>query len=576
MGVSDQPIRRKPAFEYGLRAALAIVTVIPLLTIMTALTPAPAAAAPGEPVVYFTFDDGPDGSVTGRVLDILDDYGAKATFFVVGMNVDSHPAVARRIVAEGHAIANQSYSHARLTTLSDASVLSQFARASAAITNATGTVPSCYRPPYGSVSARVHSLAVEAGLPNAGWTAGSLNTHWGLWDIDTRDWELAYNQTWYQLSRVSAGDVVLMHSVKSFSADIFAEWMAQNAQRFDFQPLPGCGTEPPPPASRPLLRLGSTGPAVLELEQRLTELGYDPGTVDTSFDAATRNAVIAFQASAGIGRDGIVGPITWSKLDGATPGPTPTPTPTPPPASRPLLRLGSTGPAVLELEQRLTELGYDPGTVDTSFDAATRNAVIAFQASAGIGRDGIVGPITWSKLDGATPGPTPTPTPTPTPPPASRPLLRLGSTGPAVLELEQRLAGLGYDPGTVDTSFDAATRNTVIAFQASAGIGRDGIVGPITWSKLDGATPGPTPTPTPTPTPPPASRPLLRLGSTGPAVLELEQRLAGLGYDPGTVDTSFDAATRNAVIAFQASAGIGRDGIVGPITWSKLDGATGP
>ena len=111
--------------------------------------------------MYFTFDDGPDSSVTGRVLDTLDNYGAKATFFVVGTNVDSHPTVARRIVAEGHAIANQSYSHPRLTTLSDASVLSQFTRASAAITNATGIVPSCYRPPYGSVNARVHSLASD-------------------------------------------------------------------------------------------------------------------------------------------------------------------------------------------------------------------------------------------------------------------------------------------------------------------------------------------------------------------------------------------------------------------------------
>ncbi|MGB5755885.1 MAG: polysaccharide deacetylase family protein, partial [Acidimicrobiales bacterium] len=91
MSVSDHPIRRKPTFRDGLRAALATVTVIPLLTIMAALTPAPAAAAPAEPVVYFTFDDGPDSSVTGRVLDTLDNYGAKATFFVVGTNVDSHP-----------------------------------------------------------------------------------------------------------------------------------------------------------------------------------------------------------------------------------------------------------------------------------------------------------------------------------------------------------------------------------------------------------------------------------------------------------------------------------------------------
>ena len=314
MSVSDSPIRRTPAFKASVRAGLATATVALLLSVMTALMPAPTAAATAEPVVYFTFDDGLDADVTDRVLDTLNRYGAKATFFVLGTRVESNPGVARRIVAEGHAIGNHSYSHARLTTLSDASVLSQFTRASAAITSATGIVPSCYRPPFGATNAQVHSLAVKAGLTNAGWTAGSLNTHWGLWDIDTRDWQLDYSRTWYELSRVSAGDVVLMHSVNSFSADIFAQWMAENADRFDFQPLPGCRGGTPTPT----LRLGSAGPAVLELEQRLVQLGYDPGAIDTTFDAATRAAVIAFQTNAGIGRDGIVGPITWSKLDTAT------------------------------------------------------------------------------------------------------------------------------------------------------------------------------------------------------------------------------------------------------------------
>lgn len=324
MGVSDRTTARKPTFKVAIRAAGVTGAVMLLLSIVTAVVPAPTAAAPGKPVVYFTFDDGPDSYVTDRVLNTLDRYGAKATFFVVGTRVNSNPAVARRIVAGGHGIGNHTYSHLRLTTLTDASVLSQLGRASAAITNATGVVPTCYRPPYGSVNARVHSLAVQAGLPNAGWTAGSLNTHWGLWDVDTRDWELGRSRTWYELSRVSAGDVVLMHSVKSFSADIFAEWMAENAHRFDFQPLPGCrtGIEPPAPTptptTRPTLKLGSTGPAVQELEQRLTQLGYNPGTPNTTFDTTTRNAVIAFQTTAGITRDGIVGPITWSKLDTAT------------------------------------------------------------------------------------------------------------------------------------------------------------------------------------------------------------------------------------------------------------------
>jgi peptidoglycan hydrolase-like protein with peptidoglycan-binding domain len=155
-------------------------------------------------------------------------------------------------------------------------------------------------------------------------------------------------------------------------------------------------------AERPLLRLGSTGPAVTELEQRLNELGFEPGTIDQTFDTTTRNAVLQLQAAAGIARDGIVGPITWGVLDAGnitaptTPPPPPT---TPTPTTRPLLRQGSTGPAVTELEQRLNDLSYWVGTIDQSFDSRTHHAVVALQKAAGIGRDGIVGPITWGAVD---------------------------------------------------------------------------------------------------------------------------------------------------------------------------------
>lgn len=212
----------------------------------------PAAAAPDagadKPVVYFTFDDGPDRVVTGRVLDTLARFDARATFFVTGAQVNANPTVARRIVAEGHAIANHSYSHPQLTALSSAGVRDQFASTSAAIATVTGVDDTCYRPPYGAVNARVHDMAVQAGLPNARWTTGA-GSHWGLWDIDTRDWQQGTTRTWYELSRISAEDVVLMHSLKPFSADIFARWMSENADRFRFEPLPGCGgrNEPPVP-----------------------------------------------------------------------------------------------------------------------------------------------------------------------------------------------------------------------------------------------------------------------------------------------------------------------------------------
>jgi peptidoglycan/xylan/chitin deacetylase (PgdA/CDA1 family) len=216
----------------------------------TLVAAAPVAAAPDpggdKPVVYFTFDDGPDRYVTGRVLDTLARYDARATFFVTGGQVNANPAVARRIVTEGHAMANHSYSHPQLTALSSAGVMDQFVSTSAAIAAVTGVDDTCYRPPYGAVNARVHEIAVQAGLPNAGWSTGAAS-HWGLWDVDTRDWQQGYGRTWYELSRVSAGDVVLMHSIRPFSADIFDRWMSENAHRFRFEPLPGCGGRHEPP-----------------------------------------------------------------------------------------------------------------------------------------------------------------------------------------------------------------------------------------------------------------------------------------------------------------------------------------
>ncbi len=242
---------------------------------------------------------------------------------------------------------------------------------------------------------------------------------------------------------------------------------------------------------RPVLRLGSSGDAVLVLEERLVELGFGPGVVDGLFDGATRVAVVEFQGVAGIGRDGIVGPVTWSRLDAGVVAPEPDPDPPAPdpPVSgvRPVLRLGSSGDAVLVLEERLVELGFGPGVVDGLFDGATRVAVVEFQGVAGIGRDGIVGPVTWSRLDAGVVAPEPDPDPPAPDPPVSgvRPVLRLGSSGDAVLVLEQRLSELGYWLSGVDRTFSSTTYHAVVALQKAAGLSRDGIVGPNTWAVLD-------------------------------------------------------------------------------------------
>ena len=74
--------------------------------------------ATSEPYVAMTFDDGPHPQNTPRLLDMLRDRNMKATFYVIGSNVDRYPHIVRRIVAEGHEIGNHTYTHRKLTSLS--------------------------------------------------------------------------------------------------------------------------------------------------------------------------------------------------------------------------------------------------------------------------------------------------------------------------------------------------------------------------------------------------------------------------------------------------------------------------
>jgi peptidoglycan hydrolase-like protein with peptidoglycan-binding domain len=138
--------------------------------------------------------------------------------------------------------------------------------------------------------------------------------------------------------------------------------------------------------AEPLLKKGSTGDAVRQLQQALKDLGYDPGDVDGQFGSNTESAVKAFQRDRGLTVDGIVGDITWLNIDEAD-------------TSNPTLKKGSTGNPVRRAQKRLTLAGYDTGGVDGIFGANTESAVKRFQRDYGLDEDGIVGPMTWDKID---------------------------------------------------------------------------------------------------------------------------------------------------------------------------------
>ncbi len=214
-------------------------------------------------------------------------------------------------------------------------------------------------------------------------------------------------------------------------------------------------------SSRPVLRQGSSGTAVRELQQALRNAGHAVD-VDGQFGPQTRNAVLAFQRARGLSADGIVGAQTWGALGSvaASSG-----------SGQPTLRQGASGQAVTDLQNKLRAAGLGIAA-DGQFGPQTRNAVIAFQRSRGLGVDGVVGPQTWAALNSVS-------TPAPSGGGAG-PTLRQGSSGGAVVFLQQKL-GIG-----ADGQFGPQTRNAVINFQRARGLTADGIVGPQTWAALGG------------------------------------------------------------------------------------------
>lgn len=140
--------------------------------------------------------------------------------------------------------------------------------------------------------------------------------------------------------------------------------------------------------ARPTLRSGDRGTAVRDLQQRLRV------AVDGRFGPVTLAAVRAFQRSKGLVVDGIVGPRTWQALDGGTLTPVSAPAPA---GARPVLRLGSSGPAVAEAQKLLTDAGQRVAA-DGRFGPRTHAAVMAVQRARGLAADGVIGPATWSTL----------------------------------------------------------------------------------------------------------------------------------------------------------------------------------
>ncbi|GFG74941.1 glycosyl hydrolase [Mycobacterium botniense] len=165
--------------------------------------------------VALTFDDGPT-PYTDRLLGILKDNNAKATFFLIGNKVAANPGGAQRIAEAGMEIGNHTWEHPNMTTIPPEDIVSQFSRANDAIRAATGRTPTLYRPAGGLSNDTVRQAAGRLGLAEI------------LWDVVPYDWINDSNTaaTRYMLmTYVKPGSVVLLHDTYSSTVDLVYQFI---------------------------------------------------------------------------------------------------------------------------------------------------------------------------------------------------------------------------------------------------------------------------------------------------------------------------------------------------------------
>lgn len=170
-------------------------------------------SVPGK-YVAITFDDGPSSANTSQILDILQRHGARATFFVLGENAVRNKGLLARAVAEGHEIANHTYSHIKMTGVSKQTVTREIERTNEIIKSATGFYPTAMRPPYGAINSELVDMMYN-----------NYGMHAVLWDVDTRDWQHPGVSKVVQraVGNAQSGSIILLHDIHASTVNAVEE-----------------------------------------------------------------------------------------------------------------------------------------------------------------------------------------------------------------------------------------------------------------------------------------------------------------------------------------------------------------
>lgn len=183
------------------------------LALLSGCTPGgPAAEAggdariPEEKLIAITFDDGPRRETTERLLDGLEERDARATFFLIGRQIEGNEDLVERMQAEGHQVGSHTWSHTRLTGVSADTLRQEVGRTEEALEDLLGPGSYWLRPPYGAVDAADRDL---------------IQTPMIKWSIDPRDWEKrdAAQVTAAVLKAAAPNQIILLHDIYPTSVD---------------------------------------------------------------------------------------------------------------------------------------------------------------------------------------------------------------------------------------------------------------------------------------------------------------------------------------------------------------------
>ncbi len=158
-----------------------------------------------EKVLALTFDDGPHPRYTKEILALLDEYGIRATFFMIGENIANYPETARMVFEAGHEIGNHTDTHPCIRRIDHNGLAKEMQDAEKKIVELTGSKPNLFRPPEGLCSHDICEIAQK------------MDYSVILWTVDTRDWAGTPSEVIKDgvLKRVRGGDILLFHDYVS-------------------------------------------------------------------------------------------------------------------------------------------------------------------------------------------------------------------------------------------------------------------------------------------------------------------------------------------------------------------------